>query len=132
MLIARIESLILQKGLKDAISRAKSYISAGADAILIHSRSKDPGEVFEFSKMYKSFGSNHPLFCVPSSYSSVKETNLIKHGFKGVIYANQLIRAAYPAMEKTATQILKYQRAQEAENNLMSIKEILNLIPGTK
>ena len=69
---------------------------------------------------------------MPSSYSSVKETNLIKHGFKGVIYANQLIRAAYPAMEKTATQILKYQRAQEAENNLMSIKEILNLIPGTK
>ena len=72
--------------------------------------------------MYKSFGSNHPLFCVPSSYSSVKETNLIKHRFKGVIYANQLIRAAYPEMEKKTTiKIPKYQRAQEAENNLMRL-----------
>ena len=132
MVIARIESLILDKGLEDAISRAKAYINAGADAILIHSKSTKPDEVFEFSKIYKSFGKNYPLFCVPTSYSSVKETDLIKNGIRGVIYANQLIRAAYPAMEKTALKILEHQRAYEVEKNLMSIKEILNLIPGTK
>ncbi len=132
MVIARIESLILQKGIKDAVSRAESYIKAGADAILIHSKSKTPNEVFAFSKIYKSFGANYPLFCVPSSYSVVKESELIENGFKGVIYANQLIRAAYPAMEKVASQILQYKRAYEAEDSLMSINEILNLIPGTK
>ena len=132
MVIARIESLILDKGLEDAISRAKAYINAGADAILIHSKSNKPNEVFEFSKIYKSFGKNHPLFCVPTSYSSVKETDLIKNGIRGVIYANHLIRAAYPAMEKIALKILEHQRAYEVEKNLMSIKEILNLIPGTK
>ena len=99
---------------------------------VIHSKSKNPDEVFEFSKIYKSFGANYPLFCVPSSYSSVKESELIENGFKGVIYANQLIRAAYPAMEKAASQILQYKRAHEAEDNLMSINDILNLIPGTK
>ena len=75
---------------------------------------------------------NYPLFCVPTSYSKVKEDDLINNGFKAVIYANQLIRSAYPAMEKTANKILQYQRAHEAESNLMSIKDILNLIPGTK
>ena len=132
MVIARIESLILQKGMKDAIGRAKSYIDAGADAILIHSRSNTPNEVFEFAKKYKSFGANYPLFCVPTSYSKVKESQLIENGFKAVIYANHLIRASYPAMENTAAQILKYKRSYEAEKNLMSVKDILNLIPGTK
>ncbi len=132
MVIARIESLILEKGMKDAISRAKAYISAGADAILIHSKQKTPKEIFEFSKKYSRFGSNYPLFCVPTSYSKVKEDDLINNGFKAVIYANQLIRAAYPAMLKTAIKILENKRAHEAEDKLMTINEILNLIPGTR
>ena len=132
MIIARIESLILEKGMNDAIARAKAYINAGADAILIHSKQKTPKEVFEFSKKYNKFGSNYPLFCVPTSYSKVKESDLINNGFKAVIYANQLIRAAYPAMQKAAVNILEHKRAYESENNIMTINEILDLIPGTR
>ena len=132
MIIARIESLILEKGMNDAIDRAKAYINAGADAILIHSKQKTPKEVFEFSKKYNKFGSNYPLFCVPTSYSKVQESDLINNGFKAVIYANQLIRAAYPAMQKAAVNILEHKRAYESENNLMTINEILDLIPGTR
>jgi phosphoenolpyruvate phosphomutase len=132
MVIARIESLILQKGIKDAIMRAKSYIDAGADGILIHSRSRTPNEVFKFSKLYREFGLNYPLFCVPTSYNKVKESQLIDNGFKAVIYANHLIRASYPAMENAALKILKYKRSFEIEKSLMSIKDILQLIPGTK
>ena len=132
MIIARIESLILGKGINDAIRRAKAYIKAGADGIMIHSRNKTPKEIFEFCKLYKKLKIKKPLIAVPSSYSIVKEEQLIKHGVNMVIYANHLLRSIYPNMIATAKSILKYRRAKESEKNLLSIKEILNLIPGTK
>ena len=132
MIIARIESLILGKGINDAIRRAKAYIKAGADGIMIHSRNKTPKEIFEFCKLYKKLKIKKPLIAVPSSYSIVKEEQLIKHGVNMVIYANHLLRSIYPNMIATAKSILKFRRAKESEKNLLSIKEILNLIPGTK
>jgi phosphoenolpyruvate phosphomutase len=132
MIIARIESLILEKGLKDAITRAKSYIEAGASGIMIHSRKKDPTEIFEFCEEYKDFAPDIPLVVVPSAYSQVTEDELIQHGARIVIYANHLIRSAFPSMMKTAKSILEHNRALESEEYCMSIKEILNLIPGGK
>ena len=132
MIIARIESLILGRGIDDAIKRAKAYIKAGADGIMIHSRNKTPKEIFEFCKLYKKLKNKKPLIAVPSSYSIVKEEQLIKHGVNMVIYANHLLRSIYPNMIATAKSILKHKRAKESEKNLLSIKEILNLIPGTK
>ena len=132
MIIARIESLILKKGIHDAIKRAKAYINAGADAIMIHSRAKTPQEIIMFCKQYKKIKNKKPLVVVPSSYSSIKEEELIRNGVNIVIYANHLLRSAYPAMNKTAKSILKNKRAFESEKNLMPIKEILNLILGTR
>lgn len=132
MVVARIESLILEKGMDDAICRAKSYIDAGADGILIHSKKKQPDEIFEFADAFRKFKIKRPLFCVPTSYSQVTEKQLADKGFKVVIYANQLIRAAYPAMQLVAKEILINDRAREAEKSLLSISKILNLIPGTR
>ncbi len=132
MVVARIESLILEKGMEDAIHRAKAYIEAGADGILIHSKEQKPDEVFEFAEAFKRFKTTRPLFCVPTSYSQVTEEQLIEKGFKVVIYANQLIRAAYPAMHQVAKAILSKGRGLEAEKSLLTVNEILNLIPGTK
>jgi len=131
MLIARIESLILNKGIQDALDRANAYIDAGADGIMIHSRRKDPTEVFEFIEKYNKFNNRQPLVCVPSSYKDVTEKELESRGVNIVIYANHLLRSAYPAMVKTAKSILRNGRAAECENDLLSIKEILALIPGT-
>ncbi|MCX6802062.1 MAG: phosphoenolpyruvate mutase [Candidatus Diapherotrites archaeon] len=130
MVIARIESLILKKGQKDALKRAKAYIGAGADAIMIHSKEKDPKEIFEFCREYNKFKNKVPLVAVPSTYPQVKEKELAKAGISIVIYANHLIRSAYPAMVKTAETILKNERALEASKNCMPIKELLTLIPG--
>ena len=131
MIIARIESLILEKGLDDALLRAKAYIDAGADGIMIHSRKKDPAEIFAFCRQYNQFENRRPLVVVPSSYREVTEAELIEHGINVVIYANHLLRSAYPAMKKTAESILLHRRALEAEDGMMSINEILDLIPGT-
>ena len=131
MLIARIESLILGKGIDDAIERAKAYITAGADGIMIHSRKKTADEVFEFIDRYNQFSNRKPLVCVPSSYNEVKEEELIDKGVDIVIYANHLLRSAYPAMVKTAQSILANGRSAECDANMLSIKEILDLIPGT-
>ena len=128
MVIARIESFIIGKGLKDAIKRAEIYSKAGADAILIHSKQKTPNEIFSFSKEFKKSKNFIPLVSVPSTYSKVYEKDLIKNGFKLVIYANQLLRAAYPAMQTAAKKILQNSRAFEAEKNIIPIKEIINLI----
>jgi phosphoenolpyruvate phosphomutase len=128
MVIARIESFILGKGLKDALKRAVIYSRAGADAILIHSKEKTPEEIFLFAKEFKKTKHFIPLVSVPSTYSKVYEKDLIKNGFKLVIYANQLLRAAYPAMQNTAKTILKNSRAHEADKKIISIKEIINLI----
>jgi len=132
MIIARLESLILNRGMKDAIKRAKAYISAGADGIMIHSKNRNPSEIFEFCKIYNKFKNRKPLVVVPSSYSQVKEERLVKSGANIIIYANHLMRSVYPNMVKTAESILKYKRSLEAEKNLISIKKILELIPGTK
>ena len=132
MIIARIESLILDKGVDDALSRAAAYLDAGADGIMIHSRKKDPAEIFEFCNAYNKFEGRRTLVIVPSSFSQVMESELIDNGADIVIYANHLLRAAYPSMLKTAEKILKNGRAHEVESELMSIKDILELIPGTK
>ncbi len=128
MVIARIESFILGKGLNDALNRAEVYSKAGADAILIHSKEKTPAEIFSFAKEFKKSKNFIPLVSVPSTYSKVYEKDLIRNGFKLVIYANQLLRAAYPAMQITAKTILKNKRAFEADKKIIPIKEIINLI----
>ena len=128
MVIARIESFILGKGMNDALNRAEIYSKAGADAILIHSNKKTPREIFSFSRKFRKSKYFKPLVSVPSTYSKVYEKDLIKNDFKIVIYANQLLRAAYPAMQDTARAILKYNRAFEADKKIIPIKEIINLI----
>ena len=128
MVIARIESFILGKGLEDALSRAEIYSKAGADAILIHSKEKTPAEIFSFAREFKKSKNFIPLVSVPSTYSKVYEKDLIKNGFKLVIYANQLLRSAYPAMTNTAKTILKNSRAFEVDKKIVPIKEIINLI----
>ena len=128
MVIARIESFILGKGLKDALQRAEIYSKSGADAILIHSKENTPKEIFQFAKEFKKSKNFIPLVSVPSTYSKVYEKDLIKNGFKLVIYANQLLRAAYPAMHNTAKNILEKGRAFEVDKKIIPIKEIINLI----
>ncbi len=128
MVIARIESFIVGKGLKDALKRAEIYSKAGVDAILIHSKEKTPKEIFSFAKEFKKSENFVPLVSVPSTYSSVYEKELIKNGFKLVIYANQLLRAAYPAMVNVAKTILKNSRALEVDKKIIPIKEIITLI----
>lgn len=132
MIIARIESLILEKGLEDALKRARAYIDAGADGILIHSRAKTPDEIYAFCSEYKHFPRKVPLFVVPTTYNAVTEDELVEAGVDVVIYANHLIRAAYPAMVKTAKSILIHQRSHEADSMLIPIKETLELIPRCK
>ena len=128
MIIARIESLILEKGMEDALQRARAFVSAGADGIMIHSRKKDPSEILEFCDRFREEDMNTPIVVVPSSFDDITEEELSEHGVNIVIYANQLTRSAFPAMQKTAEDILKYHRAKEADERLMSIKEIITLI----
>lgn len=128
MIIARIESLILERGMKDALDRAMAYVNAGADGIMIHSRKKDPSEILEFCSTFRRFDTNTPLVVVPTSFNSITEKELSACGVNIVIYANQLTRSAFPAMQKTATDILKYHRAMEVDSRLMPIKEIITLI----
>ncbi len=132
MIIARIESLILKQGMDNALARAKAYIEAGADGIMIHSKEKDGLEVLEFCRHYSQFAKKVPLVAVPSSYNHMYETQLMEAGVNVVIYANQLLRSAYPAMVEVAKSILTYERSLESNDKCMSIKEILSLIPGTK
>lgn len=128
MIIARIESLILERGMKDALDRARAFVKAGADGIMIHSRKKDPSEIFEFCDRFREEDSTTPLVVVPTSFNSVTEEELSAHGVNIVIYANQLMRAAFPAMKKTAELILNSHRALEADSMLMPFKEIITLI----
>ena len=132
MVIARIESLILEAGMNDAITRAKAYIEAGADGIMIHSREKDPAEILEFCRLYQGFEAQVPLIAVPSSYNTITDTALSEAGVNVVIYANHMLRAAYPAMNDVAHSILENGRSAECEPQCMAIKEILDLIPGTR
>lgn len=128
MVIARIESLILNQGQKDALNRAFAYIDAGADAIMIHSKKEDPSEILEFSREYSKSGVKVPLIAVPSTYCQVTESELEAAGIKIVIYANHLLRSAYPAMVETAKTILTHERAKEAERHCLPINDLLKLI----
>ena len=130
MIIARIESLILKNGMTDAINRAQSYINAGADGIMIHSKEKDGKEIEEFCSKYNKLNNPAPLVVVPSTFSHMNEDKLCSLGVNVIIYANHLLRSAYPAMVEVAKSILKNGRAKEASDELcMPIKEIINLIP---
>ena len=128
MIIARIESLILEKGMEDALARAAAYVKAGADGIMIHSRSKSPDEILEFCDKFRATDKSTPIVVVPTSFNTVTEEELARHGVNIVIYANQLTRSAFPAMQKTAEDILRHHRAKEVDDNLMPIKQIITLI----
>ncbi len=128
MIIARIESLILEKGMDDALTRATAFVEAGADGIMIHSRKKDPAEIVEFCDKFRETNKNTPIVVVPSSFNTITEEELAEHGVNIVIYANQLTRSAFPAMQQTAEDILRYHRAKEVDDRLMPIKQIITLI----
>ncbi len=128
MIIARIESLILERGMEDALERAFAFTAAGADGIMIHSRKKDPAEIFEFCDRFREKDAKTPIVVVPTSFNQVTEEELAAHGVNIVIYANQLMRAAFPVMQKTAENILKAHRAKEVDSALMPFKDIIRLI----
>ena len=128
MIIARCESLILEKGMEDALTRTKAYVKAGADGIMIHSRKKDPAEIFQFCDEFRKDDKDTVIVVVPTSYNSVTEEELAAHGINMVIYANQLMRSAFPAMQATAEAILKNHRTMEIEDTLMPFKDIIRLI----
>lgn len=129
VLIARIESLILEQGIEDALRRAHAYRAAGADAVMIHSRSREPEEIFAFCEAFRQRDPNTPIVVVPTTYHAVTEEELHARGINMVIYANHLLRAAFPAMKKTAEAILKYHRALEADAFCLPVGEILTMIP---
>lgn len=128
MIIARIESLILERGMEDALTRAFAFRDAGADGIMIHSRKKDPAEIFEFCDKFRAEDKKTPIVVVPTSYNQVTEEELASHGINIVIYANQLMRAAFPIMQTTAEEILRAHRALEVDSKLMPFKQIIRLI----
>lgn len=128
MIIARIESLILEQGMEDALNRARAFVKAGADGIMIHSRKKEPAEILEFCDHFRKEDQETPIVVVPTSFHTITEEELSEHGANIVIYANQLTRSAFPAMEETAKDILRYHRAKEADERLMPIKDIISLI----
>ncbi|MDA3956733.1 phosphoenolpyruvate mutase [Oceanispirochaeta sp.] len=129
LIIARIESLILETGMKDALERGKAYVEAGVDGIMIHSRRKEPDEILEFCQTFRKDFPAIPLVVVPSSLNSMTEDELADAGVNIVIYANQMLRSAFPAMKKTAESILTHHRAKEAGEYCLSIKEVISLIP---
>jgi len=128
MIIARIESLILEQGMADALTRAFAFRDAGADGIMIHSRKKDPSEIVEFCDKFRNVDKTTPIVVVPTSFNSITEKELVEHGVNIVIYANQLMRAAVPAMKNAAEEILRYHRAQEIDSKLMPFEEIITMI----
>lgn len=128
MIIARIESLILERGMEDALTRAFAYVEAGADGIMIHSREKSPDEILEFCKKFREKCADTPIVVVPTSFNSITEEELAAAGVNIVIYANQLTRSAFPAMQETAVEILKNHRALEVDSKLMPFKDIIRLI----
>jgi phosphoenolpyruvate phosphomutase / 2-hydroxyethylphosphonate cytidylyltransferase len=132
MVIARIESLILKKGMADAMQRAEAYAEAGVDGVMIHSCDHTPDEVYEFARLFRQSFDYLPLVAVPTSYNRTSEAELEAHGFNIVIYANHLMRAAYPAMRRAAETILRHGRTSELDGELIGIKDLLELIPGTR
>lgn len=132
MIIARCESLIANKPIEDALERCSAYVEAGADGIMIHSKGKSGEDIKEFCRRFRERHASVPLVVVPTTYNHVTEEELASWGVNVVIYANHMLRSAYPAMVNTAKSILTHHRSFEANDMCMSIKEILELIPGTK
>lgn len=132
MIIARIESFILDDTLEDALTRAKAYVDSGADGVMIHSKDKSGEDIKSFCINFRKENKQTPIIVVPSSYNHIKESELIDWGANIVIYANHLLRASFPKMQSVAKKILVNKRSYEANDDCMSIKEILELIPGTK
>lgn len=129
MLIARIESLILEQGVEDALERARAYVAAGADGIMIHSRAETPDEIFAFVDAFRAEDKDTAIVVVPTTFNKVREDEFKEHGVNIVIYANHMLRAAFPAMKKVVTSVLENERCYEASQDCMSIKEILSLVP---
>lgn len=129
MICARIESLILERGMEDALERAFAFTEAGADAIMIHSRKKDPSEIFEFVEKYRKKNQATPIVVVPTSFNTIAEEEFKVRGVNIVIYANQLTRTGFPAMQNAARLILKNHRAKECDDICMPFKDIIRLIP---
>jgi phosphoenolpyruvate phosphomutase len=128
MIVARCESLILDRGLDDALARCRAYVAAGADGIMIHSRRKDPAEILSFCDRFRETDAATPLVVVPTSFNAVTEAELAAHGVNVCIYANQLTRAAFPAMKSVAEDLLRHHRALEVDARLMPFKDIIRLI----
>lgn len=132
MLIARIESFILDNGLKDALKRAHAYIESGADAIMIHSKSSNPMEVISFCKEYSNFSNKKPLMVSPTTYFVASEDELIKNGVNIIVYANHMLRAIYPVMIEVASSILRDGGSFNINERLISIEDVLDIVPGNK
>jgi phosphoenolpyruvate phosphomutase len=132
MIIARIESFIAGRDINDAMERAQEYVRAGADGIMIHSKDKSGNDIKEFCKRLRTTNKNIPIVVVPTTYNHIAEPEFETWGANVVIYANHMLRSSYPAMLNTAKSILTHQRSYEADEYCMSVKEILELIPGTK
>ena len=126
MIFARCESLILEKGMEDALNRCSAYVAAGADGIMIHSRARTPKEVIEFCDKFKKQYPTIPIVAVPTTYNSITGAELEAHGVNVIIYANHLIRSAFPAMQKTAECILENDRSLETDELCIPINEILH------
>ena len=131
MVIARVESLVLDKGMDDALQRAHEYVAAGAHGVMIHSRRSDPNEIVLFAEKFRKHDSSTPLIAVPTTYNGITDFALAQRGFNIVIYANQMIRAAYPAMQQAALTILQNGRSKECDSDIASVANILKLIPKT-
>ena len=132
MIISRLESLIAGKSVDDAIERARVYVHAGADGVMIHSKEKSGDDIKEFCLRFRKEFSSVPIVLVPTTYNQFTESELNAWGANIIIYANHMLRSSYPAMMKTAKMILENQRSKEADSVCMPIKEILELISGTK
>lgn len=133
MIIARIESLIAGKSVNDALERASAYVIAGADGIMIHSKDRTGDDIKEFCQRFRTSNVSTPIVVVPTTYNHITEMELASWGVNIVIYANHMLRSAYPAMLNCAKSILTHERSSEATDDYcMPIKDILELIPGTK
>lgn len=128
MIFARCESLILEQGMQDALERCFAYVKAGADGIMIHSRRKEPDEIFEFCRRFREVERDVPLVVVPTTFNTVTEEEFAKAGVNIVIHANHMIRSAFPAMQRCAEMILENSRSREADSVCMPIGQVLTLI----
>ncbi len=123
MIIARTEALIAGLGVKEAINRANAYETAGADALLIHSKQKNTDEIFEFTDSWQG---NIPLVVVPTAFPNVKLKDLAEHKIRIAIYANQTLRSAHSSMLNILKKI-KDGKLHEVENELSSMEDIFKL-----